>query len=208
MVDFKIQSLAFTSCSRTLPISKTDLNLISSFLGSQNKLHSLQFRYALFLGSTQSSELVNCSFHDNIGTALAVLFSSITLTGNNNFTHNHCGPNSCILGGGIGAFGGTLTSIGNTTFLENNPHIAGVGIFMVYSSLNSTGSIHFINNLNSGHVTGFDSKDTAFVARGTIWTYASHLHFTGTNNFINNSVFGKWWCNLCSRQISFYFYWR
>ena len=42
--------------------------------------------------------------------------------------------------------------------------------------------------MNSGHVTGFDSKDSAVSARGTVWTYASHLHFTGTNNFINNSV--------------------
>ena len=191
MVNLKIQSLAFTSCSRTFPLSrKNELNLITSLLKPQYKLHGLplQFRYVLFLDSTQSTELVNCSFHDNIGTALAVLFSSITLIGNNNFTHNHCGPNSCILGGGIAAFSGTLTFIGNTTFLENNGHVAGAGMFMFYSSLNSTGSIHFINNLNSGHITGFDSKDSAFSARGTIWTYASHLHFTGTNNFINNSV--------------------
>ena len=191
MVNFKIQSLGFTSCSRTFPISReTEWNLITAFLRPQNKAYGLplQFRYVLFVQLTQSTELVNCSFHDNIGTALAVLSSSITLTGNNNFTHNHCGPNSCILGGGIAAFNGKLTFIGNTTFLENNGHVAGAGIFMIYTSLNSTGSIHFINNLNSGHVTGFDSKDSAVSARGTIWTYASHLHFTGTNNFINNSV--------------------
>ena len=191
MVNFKIQSLGFTSCSRTFPISReTEWNLITAFLRPQYKAHGLplQFRYVLFVELTQSTELVNCSFHDNIGTALAVVFSSITLTGNNNFTHNHCGPNSCIFGGGIVAFHGKLTFIGNTTFLENNGHVAGAGIIMLYSSLNSTGSTHFINNLNSGHITGFDSKDSAVSARGTVWTYASHLHFTGTNNFINNSV--------------------
>ena len=187
MVNLKIQSLGFTSCSRSYHIPKSWLHLINSFLDSQ-QIHKLQFRYALFLGFTQSTELVNCSFHDNTGTALAVLTSSsITLTGNTNFTHNHCGPNSCILGGGIAAFSSRLTFIGNTIFFQNTAHVAGAGIFMFYCIVNSTGSIHFIDNLNSGYVNG-QINESELVARGTIWTYGSSLHFTGMNNFINNTV--------------------
>ena len=42
---------------------------------------------ALLLHSTHA-ELVNCSFHDNLGTALAVNNTNITLTGNT-FIHNN-----------------------------------------------------------------------------------------------------------------------
>ena len=191
MMNFKIQSLAFTSCSRNYPISRTDWNLVNSYLESQFKLRSLsvQFRYGLLLAATLSTELVDCSFHDNTGTALAVYFASITLRGNTNFTHNHCGPNSCILGGGIAAFVARLTFIGDTTFLENTAHAVGGGIFMAHSSLYSTGSIHFINNLCVGSIAVQDAtQDDTYQPRGTVWALTSSLHFNGINNFINNTV--------------------
>ena len=58
MVNFNIYSLAFTSYNR------------SWSYGSHPASNS-----ALLLRSTQNAELVNCSFHDNIGTALAVKVS-------------------------------------------------------------------------------------------------------------------------------------
>ena len=45
--------------------------------------------------------------------------------------------------------------------------------------VNSTGNISFTSNLNSGF---------APIAAGTLYASASLLHFTGTNNFINNSA--------------------
>ena len=99
-VDFRIYSLTFTSCSRkdgTLPVSN----------------------YALFLQSAQYVELVNCSFYENLGTALVVNNTNITLAGNSVFTHNHCGSTSCVGGGGIVALNSNITFTGNTTFLEN-----------------------------------------------------------------------------------------
>ena len=78
---------------------------------------------SLLLGSVEYAELVNCSFHDNLGTALAV-YNTIILAENNEFTHNHCdgeGLSSyCIGGGGITALDSNLTFIGNTTFLQNH----------------------------------------------------------------------------------------
>ena len=198
MVKLKLHSLAFASCSRTFTISKTDLNLINSLLGLHYTLHNIppnfKLRYALLLKSTKSTELVNCSFRDTIGTALAVLSSiNVTLTGNTDFTHNYCEPNNCVLGGGINALLSSLTFIGNTTFLENNANFAGAGIFMLYSIVSSTGNINFINNLNSGQLNlpGLNFPGliyNTFLASGTIWAYRSSLHFSGVNNFINNSV--------------------
>ena len=82
-VNFRIHSLTFTSCSGeygTPPVGN----------------------YALLLQSTQYVELVNCSFHENLGTALVVNNTDITLAGNSVFTHNmHCGSSSCVGGGGI-----------------------------------------------------------------------------------------------------------
>ena len=108
MVDFKIHSLGFTSCSRLLKYAIT----VPGF--------SLGHVYAVLdLQSTEHTELVNCSFHDNNGTALVVNNTDITLTGNSEFTHNRaCG--SILLGGAIIAVSSNLTFTGNTTFLDNS----------------------------------------------------------------------------------------
>ena len=102
MVDFNIHSLAFTYYNRSLSY------------GSRPASNS-----ALLLQSTQNAKLVNCSFHDNIGTALAVKNTSVTLV-ENKFTHNQsvCGSFSEIheLGCGITIFNSSLTFIDNTCF--------------------------------------------------------------------------------------------
>ena len=61
MVDLNIYSLAFTSCN------------MSRSYGSHAS------NSALLLQSTKYAKLVNCMFHDNIGTALAVDNTNITL---------------------------------------------------------------------------------------------------------------------------------
>ena len=185
IVDFKIHTLAFTSCSRTYTIPQD----IILFLGRQYTLKyktgSPSVHFALLLQSTQYAEIVNCSFHNNLGTALAVNNTNVTLAGNSKFTHNHCEPDCKIGGGGIAAFNSNLTFNGNTTFFENNATLYGAGIFMFTSRLSSTGNMHFINNLNSGFAT---LQQLLFVPGGTIWAAASSLSFSGTNNFINNSA--------------------
>ena len=101
MVKLKIDSLAFTSCSR-------------KYSGSSFS------SYTLLLQSTQYAELVDCSFHNNLGTALVVDNTTATLAGNSVFTHNHCESDLCVGGGGIIALSSNIAFMGNTTFLENN----------------------------------------------------------------------------------------
>ena len=139
MVDFNIYSLAFTSYNR------------SWSYGIRSASNS-----ALLLQSTQNAKLVNCFFHDNLGTALTVHNTSITLAGKSEFVHNQCGCQSfserCELGCAITALNSTLTFTGNTTFLKNRHNNLGV----------------------------------SEVGAGAILAVASSLHFTGTNNFIDN----------------------
>ena len=175
MIHFKIHSLAIASCSRAYTV------LVDAILSLSSRPPDINLKYALILERSQYAELVNCSFHGNFGTALAVMNTNITIAGNNDFTHNHCESNSCVFGGGIAAVSSNLTFMGNTTFLENTAIVAGSGMFMVDCRVSSTGSIHFINNSNSGYIF-------PYVASGTIWAAASSLHFNGTNNFINNSA--------------------
>ena len=106
MVNFNIYSLAFTSYNRSLSY------------GSQPASNS-----ALSIQSSQYTELVNCSFHDNIGTALTVHNTNITLTEKIEFIRNQCECESVTvqgLGCGITALNSNLTFTGNTTFRENN----------------------------------------------------------------------------------------
>ena len=89
---------------------------------------------ALYLQSTQSAELVNCFFQDNLGTALRVDDTNITLAGNSEFIHNHmlCGG-ELVGGGSIIAYSSTLSFTGNTTFLDNTASCS-VGGGAIYTS--------------------------------------------------------------------------
>lgn len=136
MLDLNTQSLIFTSCGRN--------------------------KATLLLESTQNAELVNCSFHDNLGPALTVSDTNVTLAENSEFAQR----GSCIT-----ALNSSLIFIGSTTFIGN--HGSAV-INVTNSSLGSSGSIHFINNSNMG--------DSA----GAIWASRSSLDFVGTSNFFNN----------------------
>ena len=111
MVDFKIDSLAFTSCSRRYYVTPPGIPGWYTYIS----VHA-----ALLLQYTQYAELVNCSFHHNHGTALVVNNTNITLE-NINFVQNHvyCKGDDNLGGGGIIATNSNLTFTGNTTFLDN-----------------------------------------------------------------------------------------
>ena len=164
MVDFNIYFLAFTFYNRSL--SYGSLSASSS---------------ALFLQSTQNAKLVNCSFHDNLGTALVVNNTNVTLT-ENKFTNNQCGCKSftkrCRVGCGITALNSTLKFTGNTTFLENNAsfgYSAGA-IWASASSLHLTGTNNF-----TGNSADYDG--------GAIYAESNtSLSFTGTSDFSHNSA--------------------
>ena len=184
---FIIHSLAFTACSRTYTIEVLDIaSLIFPVPDSMQYNFYISIKYALLLQSTQYAELVNCSFHDNLGTALVVDNTNIALI-ENNFTHNHCESNSCVGGGGIAAIGSNLTFTGDTMFIGNEANFGGAGIFMINSTMSSTGSVHFIRNSISGNIT-IPGIPIFHLVAGTICASASSLHFNGTNNFINNSA--------------------
>ena len=164
MVDVIIYSLAFASYNRSWSYG--------SHPGSS---------FAVLLQSTSYAKLVNCYFHNNLGAALVVDSTKITLTKNNEFIHNQCGCESlsekCKLGCGITALNSTLTFTGNTTFLENNAsfrYSAGA-IWASTSILHFTGTNHFISN-------------SAKSVGGAISTSNAVLTFNGTNNFISNSA--------------------
>ena len=201
MVDFKIYSLSFTSCSRKYAITLPGLPVAIA-------------NVTLLLHSTHNAELVNCSFHDNIGSALVVNNTNITLTGNTEFTHNYllCGSIRggayIIAGVGITAFASNLTFTGNTTFLNNNAGLIGqLGcdggtIYALDNTvLSFSGTNTFINNSGSGNggaVLTYDNTVVSFdgvnnfidnLAYSGAAIYASDntvLNFNGTNNFTNN----------------------
>ena len=163
MMEFKISFLTFTSCSRDFGTS-------------------LPTKYALLLDLIDYVELVNCSFRYNLGTALIVNNTKITLAGNSAFTHNRCTfSSSCLGGGGIVALSSDLTFIGNTSFFGNNATFGAAGIYMINCILNSTGNIHFTKNIMPN---SFNNGGCA----GAIWASTSSLYFTGINSFTGNSV--------------------
>ena len=185
MVEFNIHSLVFTSYNRSWSYGSRPSN-----------------NFALLLQSTQQVRLVNCSFHDNLGTALAVHNTNITLVGNE-FIHNQCACRSsskrCKLGCGITAVNSTLLFTGNTTFLKNNGsrYCAGA-IWASASSLHFTGTNNFIGN-SAWYGGAIYAKANTLRFSGTSQNSVNHggrisrhsghvLIFSGTNNFFNNSA--------------------
>ena len=164
MVDFKMYSLAVRSCNRSLRVN--------------DQLADPASNSALFLISTQSAELANCSFHDNPCTALAVHNTSITLA-ENTFEKNQCG---------ITALNSNLLFTGNTTFFGNGyssseisvDGLAGA-ILGLASSLHFNGSNNFTSNANLAR-SEFGSGGTISAINNT------SLSFTGINTFNNNSA--------------------
>ena len=167
MVKLKIDSLAFTSCSR-------------KYSGSSFS------NYALLLQSTQYAELVNCSFHDNLGTALVVDNTTVTLAGNSVFTHNHCESDSCIGGGGIIALSSNIAFMGNTTFLKNN-----ITFHNPYKITSGGGAIFASNNavLSFNGISNFIGNSVVYGLGGAIFASdKTVLSFSGNSTFISNSA--------------------
>ena len=197
MVDINIYSLAFTSYNG------------SWSYGSRPASNS-----ALFLQSIPNAKLVNCSFHDNIGTALAVNNTSVTLV-ENKFMHNQCACRSFSemreLGCGVTTFNSNLTFSGNTSFHNSTQtdfydyvNCAGA-IWASTSSLHFTGTNNFIGNSANG-INGvgaiYAEANTSLSFSGTT-TFTHNLAevggaivtvenvivtFNGTNNFTSNSA--------------------
>ena len=108
MVDLKIDYLAFTLCSRRYAIilPGTSLGIVP---------------VAMLLQSMHYAELVSCSFHDNLGIAVVVNNTNITLAGNTKFAHTRsCSNIAGGVGGAIMALNSKLAFTGNTTFLDNS----------------------------------------------------------------------------------------
>ena len=190
MMEFKIYSLDFTSCSRLL----RDAVTLPGF-------PSAPVYAALDLQSTQCTELVNCSFRGNIGTALVVNNTDITLVGNTEFTQNRA-FGTIALGGAIIALSSNLTFTGNTTFLDNSANIGRGAIFTYHTVLSFSGTTNFINNqaTNGGAIFTSDStvlslsgsnnfiNNSALGGGGAIFANNTVLSFNGTSHFINNSA--------------------
>ena len=201
MVEFKTRSLAFTSCSRLLRYTIIILHYMYTPVYG-----------AMSLQSTQYAELVNCSFHDNNGTALLEDNTDITLAGNTEFTHHRpCG--NIVLGGAIIAVSSNLTFTGNTTSLGNSAIqclfdgddvVGGGAIYTSDTVFRFSGTNNFINNsagVNGGVILAHENNVLSFSginnfinnsADGGGGVYLANantiLNFSGTNNFINNSA--------------------
>ena len=197
MVDFKTHSLTFSSCGTNFGCSN--------------------FKSALLLQSIEHAELVNCSFHDNVG-GITVLESNLEFIGNTSFVGNNaelgsgCNVANCSSNlvdsntldssGTIWASTSSLNFVGTSHFINNSAdcHSGYCGTIFAFrnTTLSFNGSSNFINNVGRA-IYAFDSSSLSFsgttnfinnsaASGGAISAYYTHLSFTGTSNFVNNSA--------------------
>ena len=151
------------------------------------KIHLLDFTsftsHALSLQSAQRTELVNCSFHGNHGTALVVNNTDITLAGNIEFKRNHVRHRRRKQFHFEGAEHNIHCNTAICTACMNINKVSRVKywVYAVGSNLTFTGNATFLGN-SAGIVADHDNSG------GAIYTQYSVLSFSGTTNFINNSA--------------------
>ena len=200
MVNFKIYFLAFTSCSRTYEADSA-------------------IKYALLLQYTQYAELANCSFHDNLATALLLFSTNVTLAGNNEFRHNHCDSGPYAGAGGITAFSSNLKFVGNTTFVDNIGN--GGAICALHNTVVSfDGTNYFMNNsaVYGGAINAIQNvlftingistftNNSANKGGGAIYAlFNVVLTFNGTSNFTKNTAAGSGGAIYASKHTAFSF---
>ena len=200
MVNFKIYFLAFASCSRTYEADSA-------------------IKYALLLQYTQYAELANCSFHDNLATALLLFSTNVTLAGNNEFRHNHCDSGPYAGAGGITAFSSNLKFIGNTTFVDNIGN--GGAICALHNTVVSfDGTNYFMNNsaVYGGAINAIQNvlftingistftNNSANKGGGAIYAlFNVVLTFNGTSNFTKNTAAGSGGAIYASKHTAFSF---
>ena len=134
--------------------------------------------FALFMDSILQIDITNSTFENNIGTALGVNNSRLTLDGNNSFLLGNCKCSSitrCICrGGGLYATNSTLMFRGYSSFIHNTATNGG-GIYMRNSFLNVIGTIRFQQN-------------EAYRLGGGIHAHNSSLCLCGNTSFDRNSA--------------------
>ena len=140
---------------------------------------TMQTAYGISIHSGENTKITNCSFQDNVGTALGVFNSSLDLRGSNSFMNNcrRCSNRNhiCIcLGGGIHANTSILLFNGNNTFRDSLTEYGG-GIFAYYSNVTFNGYSTFRNN--SAEVNG-----------GGLFVWHSTVNFSGNCTFTDNSA--------------------
>ena len=182
----------------------TMCGLTMSSCGKDAFINSYITTYGVSVYSVLYTSITDCSFQDNVGTALGVFHSRLDLRGSNNFTSNcrSCGDYTCLcFGGGIYARMSTLTITGNNTFRVNSASKGGV-IAAEYSALNFTGIIAFENNsaefgggiyaqrstLNFNGSSIFGNNSAAHSGGGIYIENNSTLNFSGNSSFGNNSA--------------------
>ena len=218
MVELKIDSLAFALCTR---------RYATILPGSSPGIVNV----ALLLQSTQHTELDGCFFHDNIGTALVVNNTNITLAGNTKFAHTRfCSSIIHDIGGAIIALSSKVTFTGNTTFLDNSEgsprqcslyniatNVLGGAIYTLDNTIITfSGTNYFIMNKAASGGAIFVSHNTALIFSGTnyfvnnsageggaIYTYEGTISFSRTNYFINNSATGGGAISTSAATVSF-----
>ena len=179
MMDFKIHSLAFTSCSRKYVVTLQDI--FPTFVTVHVALH---------LQSTQFAILFNCFFYDNDGTALVVSNTNITLAGNI-VTHNSAQGGCCgaILTYSINITDNVvLSSRGINNFITNSAGYGGGAIYasnlLSVESITSSATQQVLMVAQSAHMTtlhfGSMEQTTSSITQQVFWvvqsTHQTTLH--------------------------------
>ena len=214
-----LHGLTFTSCSRGATYTAFGYAILTA--------------YGVSVHSGQDTEIADCSFQDNIGTALGVFYSSLVLRGSNSFSDNceKCSnniiaggmlttttPSVVNVGGGFIALFSTLNFIGSSTFTNNSADFGG-GFFAQDSTLNFTGSSTFTNNSAGLYGGGFYAGGSILYFAGNSTTQNTELYsggcsavFTGNRALIHggalyteDSILCFEGCNIFSGNSALYF---
>ena len=194
----RVRDMTFTYCG----ISRSIYQIYRSSTGTRLQSGIVEQYYALLFLSVQHVEIGECVFNHNFGTALGIVNSSATLSGNNMFSSNCRCSNvqKChqgCFGGGIYVETSDVNFDGNTTF-DGNP---GGGMYAQFNNFVSfSGSTTFKGNIavNGGGIHALYNSNVSFSGSttfkgniamnggGVFASHNSHVKFSGTGTISDN----------------------
>ena len=136
------------------------------------------------------------------GGGISVIFSNITLRGQNIFQNNTCISNTTLCGGGaMYAENSTVNLEGNSSFVNNTVMVTkgdqfplisgGGGLFLLRTTVDITGDVHFTNNRVSNAVS---APNDCTCGGGGALVLHSDASISGNVTFSSNVAVGESGC--------------
>ena len=215
LLNLDVANLSFVSDSQSITMAHVlDFRLVSCTFANSSNTALIANDSSLWLEGNVFMNNLDGGVHGTTfkpGGGVSVVFSNITLQGQNIFQNNSCISNTSLCGGGaMYAEKSTVILEGNSSFINNTVMVSkdfegplfsgGGGLLLLKTTVDIPGHVHFTNNHVSSPIY---HENYCTIAVGGVSIVYCNVSISGEVTFSSNLV-GRvwlWWRNVCDCQL-------